>query len=222
MRNPKLLFTPGPLTTSDRVKQAMLRDLGSRDAEFIAVVRADPPPPAGARRTPAGAYEAVLMQGSGTFAIESVISSRHSARRQAAGADQRRVRPADGQDRARARDRRGLVDVAEDEPVEAAAGGRRWHADGVHYACGRGALRDYDGNREPDRGDRRGGGAKAGARIIVDAMSSFGGIPVERGGGAHRFSDLVGQQVHQGVPGFGFVLARRDRLLEAEGPCAQR
>src|SRR6476661_3144200 len=35
----KLLFTPGPLTTSRTVKQAMLRDLGSRDREFIDLVR---------------------------------------------------------------------------------------------------------------------------------------------------------------------------------------
>ena len=35
----KLLFTPGPLTTSATVKQAMLCDLGSRDAEFLAAVR---------------------------------------------------------------------------------------------------------------------------------------------------------------------------------------
>ena len=34
----KLLFTPGPLTTSETVKQAMLRDLGSRDTEFIHAV----------------------------------------------------------------------------------------------------------------------------------------------------------------------------------------
>ena len=32
------LFTPGPLTTSMRVKQSMLRDLGSRDSEFIEIV----------------------------------------------------------------------------------------------------------------------------------------------------------------------------------------
>ena len=31
----KTLFTPGPLTTSQKVKQAMQRDLGSRDFEFI-------------------------------------------------------------------------------------------------------------------------------------------------------------------------------------------
>ena len=53
MESQKLLFTPGPLTTSRTVKQAML-ELG---------------------RVADGAYEAVLMQGSGTFAIESVISS---------------------------------------------------------------------------------------------------------------------------------------------------
>mgnify|MGYP000285993625 CR=1 FL=1 len=34
----KALFTPGPLTTGRAVKQAMLRDLGSRDREFIALV----------------------------------------------------------------------------------------------------------------------------------------------------------------------------------------
>ncbi len=35
----KKLFTPGPLGVSMTTKQAMLRDLGSRDVEFIAVVR---------------------------------------------------------------------------------------------------------------------------------------------------------------------------------------
>ena len=35
----KALFTPGPLTTSATVKQAMLRDLGSRDTEFIDVIK---------------------------------------------------------------------------------------------------------------------------------------------------------------------------------------
>eukprot|EP01045_Picozoa_sp_COSAG04_P044320 COSAG04_NODE_14975_length_548_cov_0.654788_1_plen_98_part_01 len=34
-----LLYTPGPLTTSLGVKQAMLRDIGSRDPEMIAVVQ---------------------------------------------------------------------------------------------------------------------------------------------------------------------------------------
>ena len=71
-----LLFTPGPLTTSISVKQAMLRDLGSRDPQFIELVRsvrselltlADTSQEAG--------YECVLVPGSGTTTVESVVSS---------------------------------------------------------------------------------------------------------------------------------------------------
>jgi len=75
MESQKLLFTPGPLTTSRTVKQAMLRDLGSRDPEFLGVVRDIRRRLLELGRVADGAYEAVLMQGSGTFAIESVISS---------------------------------------------------------------------------------------------------------------------------------------------------
>src|SRR5215470_13061793 len=72
----KLLFTPGPLTTSETVKAAMLRDAGSRDADFLAIVRSIRERLLALGGAAAGgAYECVLMQGSGTFAIESVISS---------------------------------------------------------------------------------------------------------------------------------------------------
>src|SRR5437667_12501692 len=75
MKDP-LLFTPGPLTTSATVKAAMQRDVGSRDAEFIELVggiRSELLRIAGVSREQG--YEAVLMQGSGTFGLESVISS---------------------------------------------------------------------------------------------------------------------------------------------------
>lgn len=39
MQADKKLFTPGPLTTTYSVKQAMLKDLGSRDDEFIQVIK---------------------------------------------------------------------------------------------------------------------------------------------------------------------------------------
>ena len=35
-----LLLTPGPLTTSKSVKEAMVHDWGSRDATFIAINKA--------------------------------------------------------------------------------------------------------------------------------------------------------------------------------------
>ena len=72
----RTLFTPGPLTTSQTVKQAMLRDLGSRDVEFIETVRRIRQvllALAGVSRETG--YEVVLMQGSGTFGLESVIGS---------------------------------------------------------------------------------------------------------------------------------------------------
>ncbi len=72
----KLLFTPGPLNTSETVRKAMLTDIGSREIEFIQIVRnirnkllklAD--------LKTCGPYVAVPMQGSGTFAIEAVIGT---------------------------------------------------------------------------------------------------------------------------------------------------
>jgi 2-aminoethylphosphonate-pyruvate transaminase len=72
----RTLFTPGPLTTSPTVKQAMLRDLGSRDVEFIETVRRIRQSLlALAGVSQDTGYEAVLMQGSGTFGLESVIGS---------------------------------------------------------------------------------------------------------------------------------------------------
>jgi len=76
-----LLLTPGPLTTSKSVKQAMVHDWGSRDATFIAlnaeVMESLPRIIHGE-----GAFVTVPMQGSGTFAVEAMLTT------------QRRLRPA--------------------------------------------------------------------------------------------------------------------------------
>ena len=78
-----LLLTPGPLTTSRETKEAMLRDWGSRDAQFIALnarVRARLLAIAGAE----GSHVCVPVQGSGTFAIEATVGNGdgHAQRRQ--------------------------------------------------------------------------------------------------------------------------------------------
>jgi 2-aminoethylphosphonate-pyruvate transaminase len=71
----KILFTPGPITTSRSIKMAMMRDIGSRDSELRAIV-------ADIRKrllkiggVSKNGYEAILLQGSGTFALEAVIAS---------------------------------------------------------------------------------------------------------------------------------------------------
>ncbi|MBK8946091.1 MAG: 2-aminoethylphosphonate--pyruvate transaminase [Ignavibacteriae bacterium] len=71
----KKLFTPGPLNTSDSIKSAMLRDLGSRDNDFISIVNNVRNKLLELVNLRKGDYESILMQGSGTFGIESVISS---------------------------------------------------------------------------------------------------------------------------------------------------
>lgn len=72
-----LLFTPGPLTTSATVKQAACRDLGSRDPAFVngAIKFVREELLQMAHTSMAKGYECAIIQGSGTFAVESVVSS---------------------------------------------------------------------------------------------------------------------------------------------------
>src|SRR5919198_6155893 len=72
----KLLFTPGPLTTSLSVKQAMLHDAGSWHFEFnalVARVRERLLKLAGLSRE--AGWEVVLLQGSGTFGVEAIFQT---------------------------------------------------------------------------------------------------------------------------------------------------
>jgi 2-aminoethylphosphonate-pyruvate transaminase len=71
----KILFTPGPLTTSRTVKQAMLRDLGSRDYEFISIIKNIRTHLLNIAGVSKNEYEAIIMQGSGTFGLEAVVGS---------------------------------------------------------------------------------------------------------------------------------------------------
>jgi 2-aminoethylphosphonate-pyruvate transaminase len=71
----KLLFTPGPLTTSRKVKEAALFDLGSRDTAFIYLVQQIRERLLSIAHVQSPEYQTVIMQGSGTFGIEALISS---------------------------------------------------------------------------------------------------------------------------------------------------
>ncbi|MEE2826997.1 MAG: 2-aminoethylphosphonate--pyruvate transaminase [Planctomycetota bacterium] len=214
--NDKPLFTPGPLTTSGSVKQAMQRDLGSRDCEFIGVVR-------GIREhllqlagvSQDEGWEAVLMQGSGTFAIESVISS---------------VTPSDGKwlvvingaygERIlKIMERHGLSAQAirceenrlpDLKEIDAAlAGGQITHLAVVHCETTSGIM-----NPIREIGEI----AKAhGAVYFVDSMSAFGGVEFDFTACHIDFLVSSANKCVQGVPGFGFALCRRATLETIEG-----
>jgi 2-aminoethylphosphonate-pyruvate transaminase len=216
MTTNKLLFTPGPLTTSDTVKSAMLRDAGSRDADFLAVVRSirDRLLAIGGA-APGGAYECVLMQGSGTFAIESVISS-------AIPRDGRllvAVNGAYGCRIAQIACVHGIevetLDVPENRKVTAAEVGARLaasiftHVAVIHCETTTGIVNPIE--------EIGAVVSASGATFIVDAMSSFGAIPISLEGVQADFLISSANKCIEGVPGFGFILARRDALLAAKG-----
>ena len=69
------LLTPGPLTTSPTVKRAMLRDLGSRDPEFVAIGRRVRERLVGLVHARADTHACVPLQGSGTFAVEAMLGT---------------------------------------------------------------------------------------------------------------------------------------------------
>jgi 2-aminoethylphosphonate-pyruvate transaminase len=215
MEKDKLLFTPGPLTTSATVKQAMMRDLGSRDAEFLEVVRRIHRRLLELANVADGSYEAVLMQGSGTFAIESVISS---------------VLPRDGKllvlingayGHRMAKIARTLgiatetLVFPESRPVgidETRQALRRdpaiTHVGTIHCETSTGIMNPVQ---------EIGVVAKEQGRVfLVDAMSSFGAVPIWVAASGIDFLVSSANKCIQGVPGFAFVLARRDLLLEAQ------
>jgi 2-aminoethylphosphonate-pyruvate transaminase len=212
----KLLFTPGPLTTSDTVKAAMQRDAGSRDPEFLAIVRSirERLLAIGGEAS-AGDYECVLMQGSGTFAIESVISS-------AIPRDGRllvAVNGAYGRRIAQIARVHGIevetLDIPESRKVTAdavagcLAASRFTHVAVIHCETTTGIVNPIE--------EIGAAVAHAGAAFIVDAMSSFGAIPISLEAAHADFLISSANKCIEGVPGFGFILARRDALIAAKG-----
>lgn len=69
------LLTPGPLTTTDTVKREMLFDHCTWDDDYKKITQKIHRALLGLAKVSEKEYTAVLMQGSGTFGVESVITS---------------------------------------------------------------------------------------------------------------------------------------------------
>jgi 2-aminoethylphosphonate-pyruvate transaminase len=188
----------------------MLRDLGSRDMEFLQIVREIREQLLALGNVARPDYECVLMQGSGTFMIESVISS--VAPRKLLilinGAYGRRI-----ENTARIH---GIpvetVEIAENRKITAAdfsVAPDISHVAVVHCETTTGILNPIN-----EVGDKV---KAAGADYIVDAMSSFGAIPVDMRAANIDFLISSANKCIEGVPGFAFTLARRTALEAAKG-----
>jgi 2-aminoethylphosphonate-pyruvate transaminase len=212
----KILFTPGPLTTSWTVKLAMLRDLGSRDTEFIGVVREVRRELLALGGVEERGYEAILMQGSGTFAIESVISSTVPPQGKILvvinGAYGRRIEQIARVLRISAVALASPETQAADANQVAAALERDaaiTHVAIVHCETTTGIFNPIKEIGAVVRRFNR--------CYFVDAMSSFGAVPLNLADCSIDYLVSSANKCVEGVPGFAFALARREALLSTEG-----
>jgi len=213
--NPYLLLTPGPLSTTKSVKAAMLRDLCTWDKDYNSLVE-ELRHTLVRLATHTEGYTAVLMQGSGTFCVEATIGT-------AVPRDGKLLVLVNGAYGAR------MVEIA-----------RRLYINVLSHDCGevrRPDLERLDHTLATDPGishvavvhcetttgilnpvEAVGEIVKSyGRTYIVDAMSSFGGIPLDAARLGADFLISSANKCIQGVPGFGFVIAHREELERTKG-----
>lgn len=212
------LLTPGPLTTDYGVKQAMLRDWGSWDGDFrdmTASLCAQLVAMAGDR---AGDYVCVPMQGSGTFAVEAMLGT---------------FVPRDGKVLVLANGAYGLraaeilrylgreftlIDKGDympprgnDVAAALAADPAITHVIAVHCETSSGILNPVAEIAQAVQA--------AGRKLLVDSMSAFGALPLDVAEIPYVAMVSSANKCIEGVPGFGFVIARRSELETCKGNC---
>lgn len=217
--NPYLLLTPGPLSTTPAVREAMLRDWCTWDADYNNLVegmRAELVALAVPDEAERADYAAVPMQGSGTYGVESVIGSvipeggrilvlanGAYGRRAAQIARTLRINTAELSYRETERPSAAVAAEFLDENPDVT------HVLMVHCETTTGILNDVESVARE---------VKSRGRIfIVDAMSSFGGVPIDMAGLGADFMVSSANKCIQGVPGFSFVIAKRAELEKCEG-----
>jgi 2-aminoethylphosphonate-pyruvate transaminase len=210
-----ILLTPGPLTTSAETKSAMLSDWGSWDGAFneltasvcrdlVAIVDAQ------------AEHVCVPLQGSGTFAVEAALGTLVPWGGKVLVPDngsycKRIVRILGYLGREAIVLPHGEQEPADPARIDAALGADAsiTHVAQVHCETGTGILNPL--------AEIAGIVAKRGRGLIVDAMSSYGAIPIDAR--TLRFDALIAAsgKCLEGVPGMGFVIARRTVLERSAG-----
>ena len=212
------LLTPGPLTTAYEVKEAMLKDWGSWDEDFRDLtkkLRKNLLSLLGPRKN---LYDCVPIQGSGTFAVESMLGT---------------FIPKDGKLLVLANGAYGLRAAQTMDYLN-----RDYHLlDKGDYLPPRGS--EVAGILENDKAithvlvihcetssgilnplEEIGTVVKsAGRKLLIDSMSAFGAVPVDPEKIDFEAMVSSANKCIEGVPGFGFVFAKLSALEAAKGNC---
>jgi len=210
------LLTPGPLTTSYAVKQAMLRDWGSWDGDFRAMTRELRDRLMAMTGDVNDDFDCVPIQGSGTFAVEAMLGSfvppGGKALVLANGAYGKRI--------AQTLDYLGraytLIDKGDYMPPRAGEVAAALaddpaisHVVVVHCETSSGILNPVAEISQAVYA--------AGRKLLIDSMSAFGALPLEVGDIRYEAMVSSANKCIEGVPGFGFVIARKSELEAARG-----
>ena len=215
MKDYKLL-TPGPLTTTDSVKQEMMFDHCTWDEDYKEITQEIRRNLLKLAHVTDEEYTAVLMQGSGTFGVESVLTS-------VTGTEDKLLVVANGAYGGR------MGEIAEHAgipheiyrerfdrvPDASVIAGRLdsdpaiTHVSMVHSETTSGILNDIEAVGKAVKERNR--------VFIVDAMSSFGGIDIPVAEWGIDFLVSSANKCIQGVPGFSFIIARKRLLLASAG-----
>lgn len=212
------LLTPGPLTTSRTVKLAMLADWGSRDVEFRKIV-------GNIRKRILelancdGRYECVIMQGSGTFAIEAALGSLCPDKRRktlvvangAYGDRAAQILERIGRPYLKIDKGDSTVPTVEEVVTMLDADKSISHVWMIHCETTSGIVNPIE---------EIGQAVKLHDKVfMVDAMSSFGALPLHMVGQNIDVMVSSSNKCLEGVPGFSYVVVKRDLLEASAGAC---
>ncbi|WP_338475193.1 2-aminoethylphosphonate--pyruvate transaminase [Pseudomonas khavaziana] len=212
-----ILLTPGPLTTSNRTRQAMMVDWGSWDDRFNQLT-ASVCTQLLAILNGADSHHCVPLQGSGTFAVEAAIGTLVPRE----GKVLVLINGAYGKRLAKICEVLGRTfstfETAEDEPTTAADVDRLLQADAaithvalIHCETSTGILNPLPEIAQVVK--------RHGKRLIIDAMSSFGALPIDAREVPFEALIAASGKCLEGVPGMGFVFAEKAALAASQGNC---
>lgn len=210
-----LLLTPGPLTTSRRVKEVMVHDWGSRDATFLAINTAVLSQVCDIIHG-GDDFVTVPMQGSGTFAVEAMLTTMVPK----SGCVLMLINGAYGHRARKICDIAGRAVVVhetpEDTPPDLAEVERLLkqnpaitHVFAVHCETTSGILNPI--------AEIAALAERHGKRLLVDAMSAFGAIALDARSVPFDAVAASSNKCIEGIPGLGFVVCRKTALAAAAG-----
>ena len=221
LTNP-ILLTPGPLNCSPTIKKSMMMDYGSRDKKFTDIIHNIRTKLLDIGNIDRSKYTVVLIPGSGTYGVESVITSSVPTNGKIAilsnGAygirmtQIAKINKIDFLHVELKNNEQVTVDVVRNTLN---SNNNLTHIALIHHETTTGILNPVNEIAEEIRKYNKTNNKNV--KFIVDAMSSYGGIEVDFSNETIDFLVSSSNKCIESVPGFSYVIAKKTALMETNG-----